>query len=128
MVEPTHEENKEQQAAEEDIMTPFEIQASSDKGIDYQKLIEKYGCSPMTPEIIKRIEDLTGKPVHRFIRRGIFFCQRDLNEILNSYEKQQPFYLYTGRGPSADALHMGHTIPFLFTKYLQEAFDVPLVI
>ena len=109
-------------------MTPFEIQAASDKGIDYEKLIQKYGCSAMTPEIIKRIEELSGKPVHRFIRRGIFFCQRDLTEILNAYEKQQPFYLYTGRGPSADALHMGHTIPFLFTKYLQEAFDVPLVI
>jgi tryptophanyl-tRNA synthetase len=36
--------------------------------------------------------------------------------------------LYTGRGPSADGLHLGHTIPFLFTKYLQDAFDVPLVI
>ena len=38
------------------------------------------------------------------------------------------FYLYTGRGPSADALHLGHAIPFIFTRYLQEAFDVPLVI
>ena len=119
MVEATPEEVKVQdQKPAEDIMTPFEIQATSEKGIDYQKLIEKYGCSQMTPEIIKRIEDLTGKPVHRFIKRGIFFCQRDMTEILNTYEKQQPFYLYTGRGPSADALHMGHTIPFLFTKYL----------
>ena len=23
---------------------------------------------------------------------------------------------------------MGHTIPFIFTKYLQDAFDIPLVI
>jgi tryptophanyl-tRNA synthetase len=48
--------------------------------------------------------------------------------MLNFYEKHEPFYLYTGRGPSAEALHLGHTIPFLFTKYLQDAFDVPLVI
>jgi tryptophanyl-tRNA synthetase len=82
----------------------------------------------MTPEIIKRMEDLSGMKVHRFIRRGIFFCQRDMKEILDTYEKRLPFYLYTGRGPSADALHLGHTIPFLFTKYLQDAFDVPLVI
>jgi tryptophanyl-tRNA synthetase len=61
------------------------------------------------------MEDLTGKKAHRFIRRGIFFCHRDLQEILNAYEKKQPFYLYTGRGPSADAIHLGHTIPFLFT-------------
>ena len=51
-----------------------------------------------------------------------------MKEILDSYEAKKPFYLYTGRGPSADALHLGHTIPFLFTKYLQDAFDVPLVI
>ncbi|XP_041351528.1 tryptophan--tRNA ligase, cytoplasmic-like isoform X2 [Gigantopelta aegis] len=48
--------------------------------------------------------------------------------ILNMYEKKQPFYLYTGRGPSSDSMHMGHLIPFLFTKWLQETFDVPLVI
>jgi tryptophanyl-tRNA synthetase len=48
--------------------------------------------------------------------------------ILDAYEKKKPFYLYTGRGPSAGALHMGHTIPFVFTRYLQRVFDVPLVI
>ena len=48
--------------------------------------------------------------------------------ILDSYEKKQPFYLYTGRGPSSDALHMGHCIPFIFTQYMQRVFDVPLVI
>ena len=48
--------------------------------------------------------------------------------MLDFYEKREPFYLYTGRGPSAEALHLGHTIPFLFTKYLQDAFDVPLVV
>jgi tryptophanyl-tRNA synthetase len=34
--------------------------------------------------------------------------------------------MYTGRGPSSDALHLGHTIPFSFTKWLQDVFDVPL--
>jgi len=36
--------------------------------------------------------------------------------------------LYTGRGPSADALHIGHLVPFMFSKYLQDAFNVPIVI
>ena len=62
----------------EDVVTAFEIQATSDKGIDYAKLIDKYGCFPITPEQIERIKELSGIPVHRFIRRGIFFCQRDL--------------------------------------------------
>ncbi|KCZ74677.1 tryptophan-tRNA ligase, partial [Anncaliia algerae PRA109] len=38
------------------------------------------------------------------------------------------FYLYTGRGPSSESMHLGHAIPFVFTKYLQDAFNVPLVI
>ena len=33
-----------------------------------------------------------------------------------------------GRGPSSESLHMGHLVPFMFTKYLQDVFDVPLVI
>ena len=32
------------------------------------------------------------------------------------------------QGPSSEALHLGHLIPFFFTKYLQDAFKVPLVI
>jgi tryptophanyl-tRNA synthetase len=58
----------------------------------------------------------------------MYFCHRDLNITLDKYTKLEPFYLYTGRGPSAESMHMGHTIPFIFTKALQDAFDVPLVI
>lgn len=32
------------------------------------------------------------------------------------------------QGPSSEALHLGHLVPFIFTKYLQDAFKVPLVI
>lgn len=53
---------------------------------------------------------------------------RDLSVILDRYEKGKPFFLYTGRGPSNGSLHLGHLIPFMFTKYLQEAFNVPLII
>lgn len=54
---------------------------------------------------------------HRFLRRKIFFSHRSMHELLNDYEKGQPFYLYTGRGPSSDSMHLGHLIPFIFTKY-----------
>jgi tryptophanyl-tRNA synthetase len=50
--------------------------------------------------LIEKIEKLTGKPAHHFLRREIFFSHRDLDFILNEYEKGKPFYLYTGRGPS----------------------------
>jgi hypothetical protein len=56
MVEPTTvaptEETKEivTETLTEDVVTAFEIQATSEKGIDYDKLIDKYGCFPITPE------------------------------------------------------------------------------
>ena len=48
--------------------------------------------------------------------------------ILDLHEQNKPFYLYTGRGPSSDSLHFGHLIPFMFTKWLQDVFKVPLVV
>lgn len=112
----------------EDVVTAFAISAATDKGVDYEKLLVKFGCSAMTDDHKARIEKLTEMKAHRFIRRDIFFCHRDLDYILNRYEQGKLFYLYTGRGPSAEALHMGHSIPFIINKYLQDAFDVPLVI
>ena len=40
----------------------------------------------------------------------------DFSTILDRYEQGKPFFLYTGRGPSSDSMHLGHLIPFMFTK------------
>lgn len=84
----TKEEVKQQQDAptDEDIVTSFGIQAATNKGIDYDKLIERFGCYPITDEIKQKIEQLTGRKPHRFIRRNIFFCHRDLDLMLKKYE------------------------------------------
>ena len=108
------------------VVDPWTVE--SDEAIDYDKLIDSFGCQRIPQELIDRMERLTGKKVHRFLRRGIFFSHRDLNTLLDYYEKGTKFYLYTGRGPSNQSLHFGHLIPFLFTKWLQETFDCPLVI
>lgn len=108
-------------------VTPWEV-SGGEAGIDYAKLIRDFGCSEITPALIKRIESLTNTNPHRFLRRGLFFSHRDLNALLDKYEKGQPFYLYTGRGPSSESLHLGHLVPFMFTKWLQDTFNVPLVI
>ena len=74
------------------------------------------------------MKKIIGQPVHPWIRRGIYFSHRDLNIMLDMYEKGTKFYLYTGRGPSSEALHLGHLLPFMFTKWLQDVFKCPLVI
>jgi len=61
------------------------------------------------------------------LRRGIFFAHRELNWLLDEYDKGNKFYLYTGRAPSG-GMTLGHLIPFLLSKWLQDKFDVELYI
>mmetsp|Transcript_18649 Transcript_18649/g.32187 ORF Transcript_18649/g.32187 Transcript_18649/m.32187 type:complete len:633 (-) Transcript_18649:17-1915(-) len=101
--------------------------------IDYDKLVLQFGSTRISPKLLQRLERLTvgkGKvpSLHRWLRRNIFFSHRDLEAICKCCEEGKPFYLYTGRGPSSAAMHLGHLIPFMMTKWLQDAFDVPLVI
>uniref|UniRef100_A0A8C9GHJ2 Tryptophan--tRNA ligase, cytoplasmic n=1 Tax=Piliocolobus tephrosceles TaxID=591936 RepID=A0A8C9GHJ2_9PRIM len=125
---PTSNHGPDATEAEEDFVDPWTVQTSSAKGIDYDKLIVRFGSSKIDKELINRIERATGQRPHRFLRRGIFFSHRDMNQVLDAYENKKPFYLYTGRGPSSEAMHVGHLIPFIFTKWLQDVFNVPLVI
>lgn len=113
---------------DEDVVDPWNVVGSADTGIDYEKLIKRFGSSKIDQELIDRFEKVTGKPAHHFLRRGLFFSHRDMHSILNQYEAKKPFYLYTGRGPSSSSMHVGHLIPFMFCKWLQDVFDVPLVI
>lgn len=90
--------------------------------------IERFGSSKIDQELIDYFEKTIGQPVHHFFRRGIFFSHRDMYSILKLHEEKKPFYLYTGRGPSSSSMHLGHLIPFIFCKWLQDVFNVPLVI
>ena len=114
--------------AEEDmVVDPFTATAGS-KGFDYAKLIDQFGSQAITPALIEKFERITGHKAHPWIKRGIFFSHRDLDFILDTHAAGKRFYLYTGRGPSSEALHLGHLIPFMFTKWLQDVFDCVLVI
>lgn len=113
-------------------VTPWEVEGAvvdgQEQGIDYDKLITLFGTKKVTEEVLERFERVTGHKPHLLMRRGMFFSVRDIDTILDRYEQGQPFFLYTGRGPSSDSMHLGHMIPFVFTKWLQDVFDVPLVI
>ena len=57
-----------------------------------------------------------------------FLTQRFKFNILDSYEKRENIFLYTSREPTSDVLYLGHLIPFMFIKQLQDVFDCYLVI
>jgi tryptophanyl-tRNA synthetase len=102
-------------------VTPWEVEGN----VDYNKLIKKFGTFAITNEMIEKIKKITGE-VHPLLKNRYFFSHRDLDWILNEYQKGNKFYLYTGRGPSG-LIHLGHVMPWLFTKYLQDRFDVKLI-
>ncbi|CDH57172.1 tryptophanyl-trna synthetase [Lichtheimia corymbifera JMRC:FSU:9682] len=116
----------------EQNVTPWEVEGAVVDGvqqaIDYNKLIEQFGTRAIDEALLQRFESLTGRKPHVLLRRGTFFSHRELNRILDRYEQKKPFYLYTGRGPSSDSMHLGHLVPFIFCQWLQDVFDVPIVI
>ncbi|KAI6094535.1 hypothetical protein EDD16DRAFT_1684478 [Pisolithus croceorrhizus] len=119
--------------AHEQVVTPWDVQGSvsadgKQLAIDYDKLVAQFGTRRIEPELLARFEKLTGHKPHPLLRRGMFFSHREFDKILDRYEQGKPFFLYTGRGPSSDTIHIGHMIPFVFTKWLQDVFNVPLVI
>lgn len=83
--------------AGEDEVTPWDVNASSNKGIDYDKLIIKFGSSKIDQALLDKFESVTGHKPHHLLRRGIFFSHRELNTILDMYAAGKKFFLYTGR-------------------------------
>jgi len=105
---------------EEMVVTPWTVSGK----IDYSRLIEEFGTQPLTEDLLKRIEKHAGE-LHLQLRRGLFFSHRDLDWILDLYEAGKRFVLYTGRGPSGP-VHIGHLVPWIFTKHLQDVFGSKL--
>ncbi len=126
-IEEKKEEKKETQseAKKSDfIVTPWDTSGS----IDYMKLVNQFGTELVTKEHLEKFKRITGKELHPWLKRGIFFTHRALDTFLDAYERGDPVFLYTGRGPTTDAMHIGHLIPFMFTKWMQDTFNCPLVI
>lgn len=106
--------------SKEFTVTPWEVKGD----IDYDKLIEQFGTKHITKELLERIRKHT-KDLHYMLRRKIFFSHRDFDWILDKYDSGQKFALYTGRKPSGP-VHLGHLSVWMFTKWLQDKFDVEL--
>ena len=105
-------------SSDEFVVTPWHVEGD----IDYDKLIKQFGTQKISNELLSKLQKITGED-HFMLRRGVFFSHRDLNLILENYEKGKEFFLYTGRGPSGHT-HIGHLIPWVFAKWLQDKFNV----
>ncbi|MDR0461591.1 MAG: tryptophan--tRNA ligase [Nitrososphaerota archaeon] len=102
------------------VVTPWGVKGK----VDYDKLIKEFGTQPLTSELLNRVGAHTGK-LHLQLERKIFFSHRDLDTVLDLYDKGTKFVLYTGRGPSG-SVHIGHLVPWMFTLHLQQKFKTRL--
>jgi tryptophanyl-tRNA synthetase len=105
---------------DEMVVTPWEVSGK----IDYDRLIKEFGTERITPDLKERIYKIA-KEKHVMLERDYFFSHRDLNWILDEYDKKNKFILYTGRGPSGHT-HIGHLPTWMFTKWMQDRFDTRL--
>lgn len=101
-------------------VTPYAVSGN----VDYQRLIDEFGISPLNTKDLQRIEKIAGE-LHPYLKRGLFFAHRDLKWCLDEYDKGNKFFLYTGRGPSGP-IHIGHLTTWIFTKWLQDRFGAEL--
>ncbi|MFC1690782.1 tryptophan--tRNA ligase [Nanoarchaeota archaeon] len=101
-------------------VTPWEVSGN----VDYNKLVKDFGTEIIDDAMLKRLQKHTGD-LHFMLKRKVFFSHRDMKWLLDEYEKKNPFYLYTGRGPSGHT-HIGHLVSWVFTRWLQEKFKCKL--
>jgi len=94
-------------------VTPWEVEGS----VDYDKLVKDFGVSIIPDKIKKRLRD-----THPLLRRGVYFSHRDLDKWLNNHDNKKNVSIITGRGPS-ERMHLGHLVPFLVSKSMQENFN-----
>lgn len=106
------------------FVTPWEVHGKLAEE-NYAKLMEKFGTQAISTELLEKIKKIAGE-IHPLIKFHYFFSHRDFDWLLNKYENGEPFYLYTGRGPSG-LVHMGHILPWIFTRYMQDKFKSKLL-
>lgn len=105
---------------DEMIVTPWEVKGK----IDYDRLIQEFGIDRIDDKMKKRVYRLAGEK-HFMLDRELIYAHRDLGWLLDEYEKGNKFVIYTGRGPSGH-VHIGHLVPWMFTKWWQEKFKARL--
>nr|CAG8485601.1 905_t:CDS:10 [Entrophospora candida] len=72
---------------QEQIVNPWNVRGAIIEGepqaINYDKLIEQFGTKSIEKDLLERFETLTGKKCHVFLRRGVFFSHRWLQEVFD---------------------------------------------
>jgi tryptophanyl-tRNA synthetase len=93
-------------------VTPWEVSGE----IDYERLIKEFGTNRISEKILEKLKDC-----HPLLKRGTYFSHRDFDKWIKAAEEGKKVSVVTGRGPS-ERMHIGHLVPLLVAKSLQEKF------
>jgi len=107
-------------ASSETRVTPWEAEAF----VDYDRLIKVFGTKPLSDAEVELLARAAGE-IHFMVRRRVFYSHRDFDAFLRDYLEGKKVALYTGRGPSSYT-HLGHILPWVFTRWLQERLGLHL--
>lgn len=99
-------------------VTPWEVSGD----VNYEKLVREFGTIKISDKIYERI-----RGCHPLLRRKIYFSHRDFDKWLGAFDEGKRVSVITGRGPS-EKMHIGHLVPLLVAKSLQENFGCPVFI
>src|SRR3989344_897617 len=94
------------------VVTPYKVEGE----VDYDKLMKDFGSEEISGVVLDKL-----RKMHPILRRGFYFSHRDFPLWLKEAESGKKVSILSGRGPSEN-MHLGHLIPFLATKSLQEQF------
>ncbi len=100
------------------IVTPWEVEGN----VDYEKLIKEFGTSEIPFSIYKKLSK-----AHPLLRRGVYFSHRDFDKWISAAEAGKKVSIVTGRG-SSGRMHIGHLVPLMVAKSLQEIYDCEVYI
>jgi tryptophanyl-tRNA synthetase len=116
-------------------ITPWSVKTEEGGDINDERVLKnvtEFGAKFFTSNSFKRMETITGQRVPHWVRRNIIASGRDMDEFFDMMERYKcgdiKVFAYTGRGPSTEAMHLGHMLPFKVTKWLQDAFQIPVII
>lgn len=110
----------------EQTVTPFDSFAKTK--FNYDILVDNFGLKTIDDDLITKLKNVTNTDVHHLLSRQIFYAHQDFDKIIEAKAAGKEIYIYTGRGPSAEALHLGHLLPMMFTAWLQKIFNCWVVI
>ena len=84
--------------ATEQKIDPWDVSAGVDeegneKEFDYVAISKQWATKLIDEPLLERFERITGHKPHRWLRRGLFFSHRDLELILDTYERGDDFLL-----------------------------------